>query len=673
MDSPERFKRHCLGNLVVNNVSGTPPANPVHLASSEIKVLKFDLDLLFPFCLQSTGIDIDQNDSSAKRLESWVNFLTQPVCKGQPPVWGELQAEFPDATGAHRLTEYAEWVFFHPFIRNFLYDSKSDRTQHSKNRHGGKSVRILERKDMKSAELKVDYFTDSPQSVTLPIRDVQLYLFDTGIGVVAIRMTRDSVNDTSPLTLKQVLDVQDKVRRLYAPYFDPKPGSGMTIAGHCPDSMTLCRPAAASDQNKSMTASFGTHPTSAAADDSGRISCDEHIAFVQDECEPFTNPVWQELLMPLTPIRVSSDAHNASHDPALPRLSYEHILDDRMPLLSYLAVDDPRRISDGDWLRLAVVDDSGDSDKYPYSPKFLQKDALEGFAYDRFWAMPEDRFGNLRFQGTRWLCCGYGFTAVGHADDHHFFTHETSGARAHARYHYFKLNLIAHFHRASLLVFKKRLADAVEELQQGTSAREVRFKQFEEEMNRIQLDLLAFRNMYWFTEISNQIQPQELFDMQSRHLRNRELFQIVFEESEKAAAFLLALQEQEQTELAARFNVLVAGFVVITPIVSVMFSDDVSLTARLFGTIALSVGALLVLLGLSQFLKRGIQCLSTYRNGRGARGPSALGYFAAVLGVALVALAIFCRLNARPNDSGHKPSTEESRSVTSPPDGSPPE
>ena len=91
-----------LNDCLPNAPPATSPANPVHLASSDIKVLKFDLDLLFPFCLQSTGIDIDQNDSSAKRLESWVNFLTKPVCKGQPPVWGELQAEFPDATGAHR-------------------------------------------------------------------------------------------------------------------------------------------------------------------------------------------------------------------------------------------------------------------------------------------------------------------------------------------------------------------------------------------------------------------------------------------------------------------------------------------------------------------------------------------------------------------------------------------
>ncbi len=628
---------------------------------------KYDLDLLFPFSIRSTGIETDSIDSSATKLDAWVNVLTTPVTKGTKSNWKELRTEFPSVNGDHRLTEYSEWVFFHPFIRSFLYDSKNDRKQHGPNPYGGKSVRILLREEMDDATLSVDYYSDGDglQTVTLPIRDIQLYLFDTGIGVLAIRMTRDLSPVQPALTLKQVLDVQDKVRRLYAPYFDQLNDSGKTIAGHCADSLTLNRPKAEQPQSQVVIAGFGTHSDSEGKDAEGRKLVEEHIKFVQQQCEPFTNQIWRELLLPMKPRAILTELQDQDSDAVSPQLTYEHILDDRMPLLSYLAVDDPRRISEADWIRLAVVDDSGDSDKYPYSPGFLPKNnPLEGFAYDRFWAMPKDQYGNLTFQGTRWLCCGYGFSAVGHANDARFFTHETSGARAHVRYHYFKLNLIAHFHRASLLVFKKRLADAVEELQQSKVCSEQRLKQFEQEISGIQLDLLAFRNMYWFTEISNQIQPQELFDMQSKHLRNRELFQTVFEESEKASAFLVSLQGQEQTELAARFNVIAAAFFIVGPVVQVMFSSDAGsgdtkLTTRMIGTLLCSAGALLTVLGLSQVIKPLMRRLSTYRIEKEIRGPKPFGSLAIGFGVLLLILSYFLYRTQKASD---KVNGEDSKS-----------
>ena len=70
-------------------------------------------------------------------------------------MWSELDGRYPDPEGINLTTEYAECVYFHPFIRSFLYESKQDRRQHFARQTGvkGKSVRILQREDTAGASI----------------------------------------------------------------------------------------------------------------------------------------------------------------------------------------------------------------------------------------------------------------------------------------------------------------------------------------------------------------------------------------------------------------------------------------------------------------------------------------------------------------------------------------
>lgn len=590
----------------------TCPVN--HLPSNQISVREYDLVLLFPFALRYHD-DHKKDKRGAQRLDDWVKAIEQAYTVDEKPrqVWEELTQPYPDLNDPNCPTQYAEWVYFHPFIRSFLYTSKNDRLQEmaTGQSSSGKSVRVLRHKDFvpngaHTGRLEVEWFGLEGPCV-LHIRNVHLYLFDTGVGIVSFEFCGASAT----LNLHQTLNLQDKVRRLFAPYFERFAAGTdgeqeQVIAGHCPERLSLFP---ANPELPATITTFGQHRHAKGqpnavdpATQEGHDVYKAHLATVHHQCEPPMVSVWERVLYPLTPRKLTPQQGNF-------RFTFEQILDERMPLMSYLAVNNPREISVGDWMRLATVDDAGNSNCYPYGPEFCGENGLKPFAYDRFWTVQQEAPANPGMQNTRWLCCGYGFTSVGCATSS-FFTDASIGARAHFRYHYLKMFLIGHFHRASLLRFKGQLAEAVEELQQSIHQRDRALEQFAATLERIQLDLLAFRNMYWFTEISNQVQAQELFDLLSKHLRTRELFSQVFEESEKAAAIVRAYRDRIQNDRTARLGVLAAVFLVAAPTISAIFTtEEIAKYYRAWGACLASFAALLAGLVLTKPLTKMVDAI----------------------------------------------------------------
>ena len=156
------------------------------------------------------------------------------------------------------------------------------------------------------------------------------------------------------------------------------------------------------------------------------------------------------------------------------------------------------------------------------------------------------------------MCSGYGFTVLGHdgrGADYPFFTDEISGILFHFNHHYFKIDLIAHFHRASLLMFSDRLSEAVKVLESKASG-SVRYDQLRDEVRIIREEFLRFRSRYWFDELSNQLQPRLLFDLWSGHLQTRKLFTQVLDEVSTINAVLDANQQEEQTAATVRLTVV---------------------------------------------------------------------------------------------------------------------
>ena len=85
----------------------------------------------------------------------------------------------------------------------------------------------------------------------------------------------------------------------------------------------------------------------------------------------------------------------------------------RMPMMAYLAVDDPRLLTRSDFIRLGLVTGGGESVPgsevpLPYAETHVA-DFEQQFCYDRFWAE------SGAAPNTRYLCSGLALIAVGDA------------------------------------------------------------------------------------------------------------------------------------------------------------------------------------------------------------------------------------------------------------------
>jgi len=489
------------------------------LSSDSIRVDQYELTLLWPLLLRECGTGESREVSrraqgvpDPDRLGRWARMIAQDG------VWEETAS-----TDLNSKTGYSEFLYFHPFVRNFLYPSRSDLKRGTPPRSSG--VRVFCRPDIRTIAAEVYVDPNRSERCVLDARRVELFLFATSVAILAVHLTPAAQEPA--WSLAQVLRLQNVLRRLYAPYWKETP-SQLHLAGHCPLSIEIVS-GRGHGPDTVWRANFGAFNQADASDTAGRGIVAEQLDNVAQHCEPLPVLPWRKLIEPLRSV--------TSREPEEACLQYVQIEDERMQVLSYLAVSDPRAISAGDWVRLATVEDSGDSRLHPYSPGFLKGSGwggvgLRGFAYDRFWDPHGDPPANRDLTSTRWLCSGYGFTAVG-SSANPFFTDDGAGALAHFRHHYFKLALIAHFHRASLLGFKQMLSSMLDARRDSTDRTDSAAR-FSRELTALREEFLSFRNRYWFIEVSNQIQGRELFDLWAHHLNTRSLFADVAAEIREA-------------------------------------------------------------------------------------------------------------------------------------------
>ena len=198
-------------------------------------------------------------------------------------------------------------------------------------------------------------------------------------------------------------------------------------------------------------------------------------------------------------------------------LRYQQIEYYRMPLMAYLAVDNPRALTRSDFVRLGLVTGPetrdanctgvADDTALPFPEPYLD-DFEKRFCYDRFWT------ASGIAPHTRYLCSGHAMIVVGDARST-FYGCRDRGVLAQFRHQHFLLFLIAHLQKASLLMFSDRLAEALNCLNVGDAESVRRFKR------RIRASFegfLRFTHRYWFHEISEQAQSRALFRMCTNHL-----------------------------------------------------------------------------------------------------------------------------------------------------------
>ena len=262
---------------------------------------------------------------------------------------------------------------------------------------------------------------------------------------------------------------------------------------------------------------------------------EKFLSYTRKHRSPGISAHWDFLLRPLV-----LDPSEEIGD-----LRYRQIEYHRMPLMAFLAVDDPRSLSRESWLRLGLVATLHPDEAMPtHDPDVAEFESR--YCYDRFWT-DTDAGPNTRF-----LCTGRAFIVVGDARADYFHD-PTRGILAQFRHQYVLLFMIAHFHRASLLVFSDRMVDAVHDLDIRVAQSISRFRR------RVYAGFeafLRFTHRYWFHELSERPHVQALYRMCSEHLGNDALYQEVKEELQDMSQYLDSNAQRQQSTTIVRLTVV---------------------------------------------------------------------------------------------------------------------
>jgi hypothetical protein len=418
--------------------------------------------------------------------------------------WRRVVDDFRSESPGVQERGYKEFVTFIPYVQRFLYGAAVG--QETADTHGEASIHAFRRDDVATARVTI---TPHSEPIILHVGYIELYFFlDADIAILAFEMHADD------LSVQQAQDLVFRFGRAYPAFWADEPE-----ADSCPHKVEwLGRAAellAVSDfENRAKYLTFvGQFRSSAVA---------HHWAFL------------------LEPLGLEYPGQTAA-------LRYRQLEHYRMPFMAYLAVDDPYKLTRGDFVRLALVTRSGEPDSLPYSENTLQ-DFESRYCEDRFW----DRTGK-RFRGdTRIIVTGHTLSFVGRHDDA-FFADDCSGLLGQFRHQYFLLFLIAHFQRAALLSMSDELAVAMNRLTVGDPPSVRKFKRTIRQMMEV---FLRFTHRYWFYKVSQQPLAHSIYERLTRELGNLEHYQEVRHEVTDMNQYLDSDSARRQANTVLRLTVV---------------------------------------------------------------------------------------------------------------------
>jgi len=348
--------------------------------------------------------------------------------------------------------------------------------------------------------------TTQCEPILFDIAHVDLYFFyDLDVVILALEISGED------LPLDVVQDVLFRIGRAYPPHWESE-----TRAATCAESVEWLNA-------EGKTLAFSDYNDRA-----------KYLEYVCENRAPRIAAHWAHLMQPL--VLHTSDEQGA--------LRYRQLEYYRMPVMAYLAVDDMSKLTRADYVRLGLITGAGEPNALPFSEPYLA-DFEKRYCYDRY-------FGLGGTQATRTLTCGHDFVTVGNVSSAFFVDNET-GFLSQFRHQYFLIFLIAHLHKASLLMMSGRLAVAIQELDIGDAESVRRFKR----LIRLMVEVfLRFTHRYWFHEISIQVQARELFAMIIAHLGTDELYREVRDEMLDMEEYLNSDTFRRQANTVLRLTVI---------------------------------------------------------------------------------------------------------------------
>jgi hypothetical protein len=417
------------------------------------------------------------------------------VLRANPGPWKEVKDNLL-VEDESAQSSYQEFVYFLPYVQRFLYGfGEADAQTPS-------SLHMFRRDDIATARVRLQA---DAAPVDLEVARTRLvFFYDQDVAILAFEVVaRD-------LPLEHAIELMDRFGRPYPPYWE-SPGQG----AHCVHSVEF------RDAGGALlsTSDYGDR--------------DKYVGLVRDIKQTPLSLHWEYLLHPMVPAYLGGGL-----------LQYYQIENKRIPIMTYLAFDDPRALTRGDLARIGFAAKWGPSETQPFAPRFLA-DFEQKYCYDRYWDAGTGAGG----MNTRFVFCGVAFAMITkHEDERTDLVHTF-------RRQFYQIGLIANFHKAALLNLSNRFSIAVERLRVGDYASVRVFKDSVREALEL---FLRFNHRYWFHEISNQVLATDIFRRWAHQLGSDALFAEVREEAQDINQYLDADRTRKFGDNAMRLTVVSA-------------------------------------------------------------------------------------------------------------------
>lgn len=436
--------------------------------------------------------------------------------------WSEVADEITGDPKQFAERHYREFVAFLPYVQRFLYGEKESRDPSG---YGASPMRVFRRRD--TTAVRVKFAGRDP--VVFRIAHIDLYFFyDMDVIILACELAADNID----------LDLaHEALYRLGRAY----PG-GWTEEGeglHLPERVDFL----AADGTVVVASDYGTR--------------ERFLAAICETRAPCLSAHWEFLLRPLIP------QYADERGPLRYRLLEYY----KMPVMAYLAMDDMQALTRGDYIRLALMTGRGAPATLPFATPFLA-DFEQRYCYDRYF--DETRTGN--WANVRFLISGYAFVMVGDARAPVFLDQER-GLAAQFRHEYFLLFLIAHLHKAALLMLSHRAVAAVGRLDIQSDDSVRRFRRETRQSKEI---FLRFTHRYWFHEISDKVQSRELFQKLETHLGTERLYAEVRDELQDMTDYLDSDALRRQSNTMVRLTVVTILGLILTGVTGFLGMNIIS-------------------------------------------------------------------------------------------------
>ncbi|MCI4677671.1 hypothetical protein K9U39_02900 [Rhodoblastus acidophilus] len=403
------------------------------------------------------------------------------------PNWMLLDDDFPQDATLYQERHYREFVSFLPHVQRFLYGERSK----SARSYGESPLLVYRRTDIKAVRVRAPGEAE-PRVLTVDHADV-FFFYDADVMIPVIEISAENID------LRVAMNIVNRFGRAY-----PSAWSEGGEPANCFETVEWL------DRDGAPLA-CADYTTKSKYYES--VSRTQTIAIAAH---------WEFMLRPMVLNRRG----------AVGAVRYRPLEFHRMPMMTFLAVEDPTLLTRAEFTRLAFAAPPGVEDRLPMSSAFLA-DFERAHCYDRYFdpGRSDPEWPNMRL-----MCTPQALVMIGRSGDRGFVDAER-GFLGQFRHQFFMLGLIAHFHRAAILMMSNRVVDVISRLERRDSRSVSRFRH---DIREISASFLRFTHRYYFCEVSDQAILRDVFRIWRGQMRTEALFQELREEVNDMEAFMEA-------------------------------------------------------------------------------------------------------------------------------------